>query len=120
MCRRRKATFYPYRYLATRRGSSPATTSPPLPVRAWVPRGEGEYISRPRFLAIREFAPQNIVYHEGTKWQVDRFQIPAGGISERKTQKKLCTQCAAFGEPDEDKCHVCNASLDTSSETAGC
>jgi len=107
--------FYPYRYLATE-GFLPGYNFPALPVRAWVPRGEGEYISRPRFLAIREFAPQNIVYHEGTKWQVDRFQIPAGGISERKTQKKLCTQCAAFGEPDEDKCHVCNASLDTSSE----
>ncbi len=41
-------------------------------MRAWVPRGEGEFISRPRHLAIREFAPHNIVYHEGEE---NRFRV---------------------------------------------
>jgi hypothetical protein len=40
---------------------------PALPVRARVPRGDGEYIARPRALAILELAPHSIVYHEVAK-----------------------------------------------------
>ena len=58
---REESDFYPYRYLASE-GFLPGYNFPALPVRAWVPRGEGEFISRPRFLAIREFAPGNVVY----------------------------------------------------------
>ena len=53
---REEGDFYPYRYLASE-GFLPGYNFPALPVRAWVPRGEGEFIGRPRFLALREFAP---------------------------------------------------------------
>jgi len=61
---REESDFYPYRYLASE-GFLPGYNFPALPVRAWVPRGNGEFIPRARFLALREFAPGNIVYHEG-------------------------------------------------------
>ena len=69
--------FYPYRYLASE-GFLPGYNFPALPVRAWVPRGDGEFISRPRFLALREFAPENILYHEGAKWEVSQLPVAAG------------------------------------------
>ena len=74
---REEGDFYPYRYLASE-GFLPGYNFPALPVRAWVPGDEGEFIGRPRFLAFREFAPGNILYHEGAKWEVVSFQVPAG------------------------------------------
>ena len=59
--------FYPYRYFASE-GFLPGYNFPRLPVRAYTPAGdEGEFISRPRVVAIREFAPQNIVYYDDSK-----------------------------------------------------
>lgn len=59
---REESDFYPYRYLASE-GFLPGYNFPRLPVRAFVPREEGEFIARPRFLALTEFGPQNIIYH---------------------------------------------------------
>jgi ATP-dependent helicase YprA (DUF1998 family) len=113
---REESDFYPYRYLATE-GFLPGYNFPALPVRAWVPRGEGEYIARPRVLAIREFAPHNVVYHEGAKWQVRRFQLPPGGLEQRRTQRKLCRECGAFADVGDDRCPVCDVLFDgTNSE----
>lgn len=104
--------FYPYRYLASE-GFLPGYNFPALPVRAWVPRGsEGEFIARPRFLALREFAPQNILYHEGAQWESVAFQIPPGGIEERISQKRFCRNCGAFSEPELDMCPVCQVRFD--------
>ncbi len=76
---REESDFYPYRYLASE-GFLPGYNFPALPIRAWVPRDEGEFVARPRFLALREFAPGNILYHEGAKWEVVSFQAPPGGL----------------------------------------
>ena len=100
---REESDFYPYRYLASE-GFLPGYNFPALPVRAWVPRDEGEFISRPRFLAIREFGPENVIYHEGAKWEVVSFQAPPGGLDQRRGQKKLCGTCGAFCEPALDLC----------------
>jgi len=109
---REEGDFYPYRYLASE-GFLPGYNFPALPVRAWVPRrGEGEFIARPRFLAIREFGPQNIVYHEGAKWEVVRFQAPPGGLAERRIQKRVCHLCSAFSEVENDLCPVCGSKFD--------
>ncbi len=107
---REEGDFYPYRYLASE-GFLPGYNFPALPVRAWVPRGGGEYIARPRFLAIREFAPENVVYHEGAKWRVTRLQAPVGGLAERVRLLRLCRLCGAFAEADRDLCPVCQAVL---------
>ena len=110
---REESDFYPYRYLASE-GFLPGYNFPALPVRAWVPRGEGEYLSRPRFLAIREFAPNNIIYHEGAKYESISFIAPPGGLEERKSKKRLCKTCGAFCEPDLDLCPVCHTRFDAS------
>jgi len=108
---REEGDFYPYRYLASE-GFLPGYNFPALPVRAWIPRGEGEFIARPRFLAIREFAPNNIIYHEGAKWEVVGFQSPPGGLDERKSQKRLCYNCNSYCTRDFDLCPVCNTRFD--------
>ncbi len=109
---REEGDFYPYRYLASE-GFLPGYNFPALPVRAWVPRGqEGEFIPRPRFLAIREFAPQNFLYHEGGQWECVAFQAPPGGLDQRRAQKRFCGTCGAFSDPDHDVCPVCHARFD--------
>ena len=108
---REEGDFYPYRYLASE-GFLPGYNFPALPVRAWVPRGEGEFIARPRFLAIREFAPQNFLYHEGAQWESVAFEAPPGGLDERKSQRRLCHTCGAFCEPSLDLCPVCKTRFD--------
>jgi Lhr-like helicase/RNA polymerase subunit RPABC4/transcription elongation factor Spt4 len=109
---REEGDFYPYRYLASE-GFLPGYNFPALPVRAWVPRGqEGEFIARPRFLAIREFAPQNFLYHEGAQWESVAFQAPPGGLDERRGQKRFCRTCGAFSNPDLDVCPVCHSRFD--------
>ncbi|HOL44293.1 MAG TPA: DEAD/DEAH box helicase [Methanothrix sp.] len=114
---REEGDFYPYRYLASE-GFLPGYNFPALPVRAWVPRrGQGEFIARPRFLAIREFGPENIVYHEGSKWEVYRFQSPPGGLEQRRMQKKICKICSAFADIDDDMCTVCETRFDASNSS---
>ncbi|MFT0814424.1 DEAD/DEAH box helicase [Synechococcus sp. OH20] len=109
---REESDFYPYRYLASE-GFLPGYNFPALPVRAWVPRGgEGEFIARPRFLAIREFAPHNFLYHEGCQWEAVAFQAPPGGLEERRSSHKLCFSCGAFADPYLDRCPVCGTPFD--------
>ena len=108
---REESDFYPYRYLASE-GFLPGYNFPALPVRAWVPREDGEFITRPRFLAVREFAPDNFLYHEGTRWRISGFQAPPGGLDERRSEKRLCKTCGAFSDTTLDLCSVCNARFD--------
>jgi Lhr-like helicase len=109
--------FYPYRYLASE-GFLPGYSFPALPVRAWVPRKKdkfkGEFIDRPRFLAIREFAPHNLVYHEGARWRVQYFMPPPGGLESRRRRQLLCCECGAFTETDLERCPACNVLFDAS------
>jgi len=108
---REESDFYPYRYLASE-GFLPGYNFPALPLRAWVPRGDGEYIARPRFLALREFAPHNVLYHEGAKWEVVGFQAPPGGLDARRRRQRLCYTCGAFCDPTLDLCPTCQTRFD--------
>jgi Lhr-like helicase len=109
---REEADFYPYRYLASE-GFLPGYNFPSLPVRAWVPRNEGEFIPRPRPIALREFGPGNILYHEGSKWQAVSFEAPAGGLEERKRQAKVCRECGGLSfDAGVDLCPVCSVRFD--------
>ncbi len=102
-----ESDFYPYRYLATE-GFLPGYNFPALPIRGAL---REEYIVRPRFLAIREFGPFNIVYHEGSKWEVSEFML--SGEPERfRSPRKFCLKCHAFLDVISDKCDVCGAVLD--------
>ena len=46
-------------------------------------RDGGDYLQRPRFLAISEFGPGALIYHEGARYEVNRVQLPmtAGGTA---------------------------------------
>lgn len=93
---RDESDFYPYRYLAAE-GFLPGYNFPALPVRAFIPRKDhATYLSRPRFLAITEYAPQNLVYHEGTKYRSDRVLLPAQEPENRFLQAKVCGTCGYF------------------------
>src|SRR5439155_14679986 len=60
--------FYTYRYLATE-GFLPGYNFPRLPLYAYVPAtvggSKGAYLQRARFIAISEFGPRSLIYHEG-------------------------------------------------------
>ena len=113
-----ESDFYPYRYLASE-GFLPGYNFPRLPVRAYIPRGEGEFISRARFLAIGEFGPNNVIYHEGSKYWVVGLFVPPGGLETYKREVKICTECGYFLDSiHADICEHCGSILDASnSET---
>ncbi len=75
---REEGDFYPYRYLASEE-FLPGYNLMALPVRAFVPRGEGEFLNRSREVAITEFAPGNVIYHEGGKWTPWALHAPPLG-----------------------------------------
>ena len=112
--RRGDGDFYPYRYLASE-GFLPGYNFPRLPVRAFLGTGnnEGTFLSRPRFQALTEFGPQNVIYHEGRKYIVTRTQLPAGGAQQALTRAKACNLCGYFHRDAEvDLCEQCGAKLD--------
>jgi hypothetical protein len=111
--------FYVYRYLATE-GFLPGYNFPRLPLMAFVPGargGKGErYIQRARFLAISEFGPYSLVYHEGRAYRVDRALLKeAGGgpNGELPTfSAAICPMCGAGHEGEApEQCHVCRHPL---------
>lgn len=72
-----ESEFYVYRYLAAE-GFLPGYNFTRLPVRAFIGKrsqDEGVFISRPRFIALREFGPGNLIYHNGGKFRVTRMQL---------------------------------------------
>lgn len=108
--------FYPYRYFASE-GFLPGYNFPRLPVRAFIglSREQGEFLTRPRFLALTEFGPRNVIYHEGRKYRVTRAILPPGGAESRLRTAKLCQMCGVFHEgpaAQVDLCEQCGTRLD--------
>ena len=111
--------FYVYRYLATE-GFLPGYNFPRLPLMAFIPgasnQGRDRYLQRARFLAIAEFGPGSLVYHEGRAYRVDRAMLreTGGGADGRLPTfaTAVCPACGAGhdGEPPEN-CHVCSHAL---------
>jgi len=104
--------FYPYRYFAAE-GFLPGFYFPRLPVRAYIPTGDGgEFISRPRTVALREFAPSNIVYYEGSKFMVAKTKVPVSGIDSQYKRVSVCFNCGYFHEGDSrDTCENCGTGI---------
>ncbi|RPA66880.1 DEAD/DEAH box helicase [Cyclobacteriaceae bacterium YHN15] len=72
-----ESEFYVYRYLAAE-GFLPGYNFTRLPVRAFIGKrsqDEGTFISRPRFIALKEFGPGNLIYHNGGKFRITRMQL---------------------------------------------
>lgn len=70
-----QSEFYIFRYLAAE-GFFPGYNFTRLPIRTFIGnRDKGEFISRPRFVALKEFGPSNIIYHMGNKYRVKRMML---------------------------------------------
>ena len=119
--------FYSYRYFATE-GFLPGYNFPRLPISAYVPGRRrnierSEFINRPRFLAISEFGPRALVYHEGARYRVSRVNLDFGSSSIEDTHElgtdtmKRCEQCGYCHIEDGDTnlaeaCDRCGSPLD--------
>jgi len=94
--------FYTYRYLASQ-GFLPGYNFPRLPLMAWIPgRGvtvngkddEGTMVSRPRFIALSEFGPRSLIYHEGRMFRVIRAKLNVGAAEHVSANSQLSTVTA--------------------------
>lgn len=108
--------FYTYRYLATE-GFLPGYNFPRLPLYAFIPATKrAAVLTRPRFLAISEFGPNSLIYHEGRAYRVVRAKLPAHGRLDdgqlATTSLILCPACGAAHSDDKlERCHACGESL---------
>ena len=116
-----RSDFYTYRYLATE-GFLPGYNFPRLPLMAYVPkadtRGRQAWLQRPRFLALAEFGPKSLVYHEGRAFRVVRAMLSAshqntGSADTRLVTEvaRLCSACGAGHFDEASVCHACAAPL---------
>lgn len=82
-----ESEFYVFRYLASE-GFLPGYNFTRLPVRAFLGykhRDEGEFISRPRSVALKEFGPGNVIYHNGSKYAINRMSV----LDPQELQQKI-------------------------------
>jgi very-short-patch-repair endonuclease len=121
-----KGDFYSYRYFASE-GFLPGYSFPRLPLSAFIPgrRGrshsDGSFVSRSRFLAISEFGPRSLVYHEGNRFEINRVIMPvaeqtdASGDPILTPAAKRCESCGylhpAVNGVAPDVCDHCRAPL---------
>ncbi len=114
-----QADFYSYRYFASE-GFLPGYNFPRLPLSAYIPgssprknQNQQEYISRPRFLAISEFGPASVIYHEGCKYSISKviMGVQDGGALP-VSMARLCNDCGWL-EMDlaTDLCAMCGSVL---------
>ncbi len=81
-----QSEFYVFRYLASE-GFIPGYNFTRLPVRSFVGykyEDRGEYISRARSVALREFGPNNVIYHNGNKYRIVRMMMTNADALQRK------------------------------------
>ena len=118
-----QSDFYSYRYFASE-GFLPGYNFPRLPLSAFIPgrrgsAGRDEFLSRPRFLAISEFGPRSIIYHEGSRYLINKVLLPVGRTEENRlvTESiKRCGNCGYLhpllnGGPGPDLCEQCGIAL---------
>jgi ATP-dependent helicase YprA (DUF1998 family) len=116
-----QSDFYSYRYFATE-GFLPGYSFPRLPLSAFIPARRAnqrdDFLSRPRFLAISEFGPRAIIYHEGSRYLINQVIMPMTDEEEGPltSQIKQCNHCG-YVHPVKsgatyDLCQRCQLPLD--------
>lgn len=81
--------FYTFRYLASE-GFLPGYNFTRLPIRVFLGgKDRNEAISRPRFIGLKEFGPNNLIYHNGGKFKVNR--ITPNDVSLELSKIKIST-----------------------------
>jgi len=124
--------YYTYRYLATE-GFLPGYNFPRLPLTAFIPgtldnRAPGAYLQRPRFLALSEFGPRSLVYHEGRAYRVTAAMLGVRDTASGNDTALLtdvvtiCRKCGAghlrsdLNDQDVSHCRACGAALTDNSD----
>ena len=90
-----QSDFYSYRYFASE-GFLPGYNFPRLPLSAYIPgrrNKRDDMISRPRFLAITEFGPRSVIYHEGSRYSINKAILPVMEADIATQKVKLCEKC---------------------------
>lgn len=115
-----QSDFYSYRYFASE-GFLPGYNFPRLPLSAYLPgqrrvKDTDDFLSRPRFLAISEFGPRSFIYHEGSRYVVNRVILPVEHDEGRLLhQAARCTACGYIhpigDDPAPDLCEACESKL---------
>lgn len=119
--------FYSYRYFASE-GFLPGYNFPRLPLSAYIPGRRGrhrddqdEFLSRPRFLAISEFGPRSIIYHEGSRYVINKAILPVSENGLLTTSAKVCEACGYLHSINDasnpDRCEYCDALLPSAMST---
>ena len=111
--------FFSYRYLATE-GFLPGYNFPRLPLYAFVPGvvapggsvAAGAFLQRARFLAIAEFGPRSLIYHEGRAFRVVKAKLSPESRTEDgqelATQDiRICPDCGGGHDEEVERCHAC-------------
>jgi superfamily II DNA/RNA helicase/very-short-patch-repair endonuclease len=79
--------FYTFRYLASE-GFLPGYNFTRLPIRVFLGgKDRNESISRSRFVGLKEFGPNNLIYHNGGKYKITR--ITPNDVSLELTEIKI-------------------------------
>ena len=75
-----------------------------MPLYAYVPAVgsglKGAYLQRARFIAISEFGPRSLIYHEGRAYRVYKAKLPPGIRTEEGGRLAtatffICDECGA-------------------------
>jgi ATP-dependent helicase YprA (DUF1998 family)/very-short-patch-repair endonuclease len=115
-----QSDFFSYRYFASE-GFLPGYSFPRLPLSAFIPgrksRQDDEFLSRPRFLAISEFGPRAIIYHEGSRYIINKVILPVGEEQElQERSAKICGHCGYLHPIGDgagaDVCDNCQGQLE--------
>jgi hypothetical protein len=101
-----RSEFYPYRYFASE-GFLPGYNFTRLPLRVFVPAGDstGEFISRPRTIALREFGPRNLIYYNGSKYRVSQLIVQDAESS--LTEAKISVKAGYFLTGEQKDLEIC-------------
>jgi superfamily II DNA/RNA helicase len=103
---RQMSEFYPYRYLAAE-AWLPGYNFTRLPLRAFVETqdGGGEYLSRPRTIALREYGPLNTIYHAGRKYKVS--QLTSQSVEASLFGGAISRKAGYFLPPEQKNLEIC-------------
>lgn len=116
---RDQSDYYSYRYFASE-NFLPGYSFPRLPLTAFLPttgnRRREQALSRPRFLAIAEFGPRALIYHEGAQYEITQVLLPERGDDTTHistTTLNRCTQCGQVSDSTAGTavCETCQIPL---------
>jgi len=83
--------------------------------------GRDSFLSRPRFLALSEFGPMSLIYHEGSQYRVRKVIIGvrdedgSGNAGLPLSPSRLCPDCGYghFGaQLNDSRCNSCGAEIE--------